>query len=287
MLSEKDSVAVRAPWPPGVNVKATAQVPPEPVTWPALTHEVLASIAKSPAFVPLTGVPVIVTVMGVLPALIRNTERAVDFWPTVWFPKSSVVVETLTTEGSPTPLRGTLRGLPGPSSVNVSVAVAAPSAVGVKMMSTTQVVRALTVPPLKQVEVGAREKIVPPVVIVAMCKSRVERFERMIRCGGLVVLIISPPKVRIGFDNVTGPGTPVPVRLATSGLPAAPVKLMVAVADLAPRAVGVNVMLTRQLVFAGTTPPGAQLESRVAPKSAVLVPPMTILLTVMEAFVPL
>src|ERR1700680_357524 len=108
-LSEKDSVAVRTPELPGVNVRATAHVPPDPITfmWPAVPHVVLASRAKSAAFVPLTGDTGIVTVMGPLPALIKNTESGRDFLATVWFPKSSVVVETLTTAGSPTPLSGT------------------------------------------------------------------------------------------------------------------------------------------------------------------------------------
>ena len=171
--------------------------------------------------------------------------------------------------------------------MNVSVAVAAPTAVGAKITSTTQVLFALTVTPFEQVEVGASAKIVPPVVTVVMWTSRVERFERMIRCGGLVVLMICPPKLRLDFESVTGPGTPVPVRLATSGLPVALVKFTVAVAERAPSAVGVNVMVTPQLVLAGTTPPGAQVELSVAPKSVGFVPPMSMLVTVIGAFVPL
>jgi len=187
-------VAVFAPVDVGANVMENAQVPPDPSTFAPVRHVVAAllEITNSVEFVPVRFPPVVI-VIWLAPPLIKNTDRGKLVCPTVWFPKSSVDVETVIAGGSPTPLSATLRGLPGPSSVNTNVAVAAPVAVGAKTTSATHEAPALTVAPLRQLVVAAREKTALPVDTVEICKSTVERFDRITLCGKLVVPVICPP----------------------------------------------------------------------------------------------
>jgi hypothetical protein len=156
-LGTNDKLAVFGPVVEGVKVIENAQVPPDPSTF-ALVRQVVAAlleITNSLEFAPVRFPPLVI-VIWLAPPLIRNTARGALVCPTVWFPKSSVVVERLITGGSPTPLKETLRGLPGPSSVNTNVAVAVPVAVGAKTTSATHEVPALTVPPFTHVELDAR-----------------------------------------------------------------------------------------------------------------------------------
>ena len=141
----------------GVKVIANAHVPPDPRIFALVMHVVaeVLEITNSLVFVPVRFPPLVI-VIWLAPPLIRKTESRGLVCPTVWFPKSSVVVETVILGGSPTPLRETLRGLPGPSSVNTNVAVAVPVAVGAKTTSATHEVPALTVPPVTHVELDAR-----------------------------------------------------------------------------------------------------------------------------------
>lgn len=187
-------MAVFGPVDAGVNVIENAQVPPDPSTFAPVRHVVTAllEITNSLEFVPVRFPPLVI-VIWLAPLLIRNTERGALVCPTVWFPKSSVEVETVITGGSPTPVRGTFRGLPGPSSVNTKVAVAAPVAVGAKTTSATHEAPALTVVPLRQFDVAANEKTALPVDTVEICRSTVERFDRITLCGRLVVPVIWPP----------------------------------------------------------------------------------------------
>jgi len=187
-------VAVFGPVDAGVRVMENAQVPPDPSTTAPGKHVVAAllEMLNSPEFAPVTFPPLVI-VIWLAPPLIRNTERGALICPTVWFPKSSVDVETVIAGGSPTPLRATLRGLPGPSSVKTNVAAAAPVAVGTKTTSATHEAPALTVAPLTQLVVGAKVNTALPVETVETCKSTVERFDRITLCGKLVVPVICPP----------------------------------------------------------------------------------------------
>jgi len=164
----------------GVKVIANAHVPPDPRIFALVMHVVaeVLEITNSLVFVPVRFPPLVI-VIWLAPPLIRKTESRGLVCPTVWFPKSSVVVETVILGGSPTPLSVTLRGLPGPSSVKTSVAAAAPVAVGANTTSTTHDVPALTVPPFTHVELEARVKTALPVDTVVVCTSKAERFDRI------------------------------------------------------------------------------------------------------------
>lgn len=126
------SVMVRVPdlTPVAVGVKVTSRVQ-LPVTDP---EQVPICTAKSPvAPMPLTSrvaLPVLVIVIGCAPLAT----------PTNWFPKLTVVGDTVTmgTGLAPTPFKAMVWGLPGALSSIVSVPVLVPAAEGVNVTLIVQ-----------------------------------------------------------------------------------------------------------------------------------------------------
>ena len=78
----------------------------------------------------------------------------------------------------------------------------------------------------------------------------------VIACAGLVVAMVCAAKVRlVGLSAADGPtATPVPVKLAVCGLPAA-LSVTVIVPVRVPATVGVNVTLIVQLALAASDVP--------------------------------
>src|SRR5947209_7162667 len=149
----------------------------------------------------------------------------------------------------PVPASDTDRGLPGASSVMVTVAVRALAAVGVNVRLT------------RQLEIGrasGREGVVVPAAMakstgfeparamLVMLRVAVPLLVRVTVCTGLVVLRRWYPKARWVGAKVTAGTIPVPASDTDRGLPGAS-SVMVTVAVRALAAVGVNVRLTRQL----------------------------------------
>jgi hypothetical protein len=129
-LSVKVSEPLAAPAAVGVNETPTAQLAP-PVTG---VPQVLPEIAKGPLM------PTVEMVSDVLWRLVSVTVTAALVLPTATVPKFSELADRVTGEPEllPVPLRLTVCGPPGAESVKVSVPVAAPVAVGVKVTPMLQ-----------------------------------------------------------------------------------------------------------------------------------------------------
>jgi hypothetical protein len=135
----KVSVPVAAPVAVGVNVTPTEQLAPAPMPVP----HVLVAIAKAPV------IPMLVKLRDVVWRLVRVTVIGAAVAPTVTAPKFRVLAERVTGEMvlPPFPLRLTVCGLLAALSVNVSVPVVAPVAVGVNVTPTEQLAPAATLVP--------------------------------------------------------------------------------------------------------------------------------------------
>jgi hypothetical protein len=129
--------AVRVPEAVGANVTLNVQVPPGATVLP----QVLVA-EKSPAFVPVTGL--LVMVKGALPVLFRVRVWVPLVDPTAWLLKERFEALRATTGPLPVPVRLTVCGLPGALSVIVTEAVRLPGAVGVKVTLIVQLPPAST-----------------------------------------------------------------------------------------------------------------------------------------------
>jgi hypothetical protein len=87
-----------------------------------------------------------------------------------------------------------------------------------------------------------------------MLKAAFPVLLRVTPSAALVVPTFWLPNVRLAGERLIAAATPVPVRLTVCGLPAA-LSEMLTVAVRIPAAVGVNVTLIMQLLFAATEPP--------------------------------
>ena len=143
-------------------------------------------------------------------------------------------------------------GLPAALSVIESVAARAPAAVGVNVILITHVAFGATAAPFVQVVPAATAKsaaFAPESDAAAvMFRLAFPVFFTVTACALLVVLTVWLVNTRAdGVTVATGAvATPVPVRLIVCGLPVA-LSAIVSVADRAPEALGVKVMLMMQL----------------------------------------
>jgi hypothetical protein len=168
--------------------------------------------------------------------------------------KGTVAGATLATGAAATavPVRPSVCGLPAALSVIDRVAARAPAAVGVNVILITHVAFGATAAPFVQVVPAATAKsaaLVPEIAAAAvMFKLALPVFLTVTACAVLVVLTVWLVNTRAeGVTIATGAvATPVPVRLMVCGLPVA-LSAIVSVADRAPEALGVNVMLMMQL----------------------------------------
>src|SRR2546422_668069 len=193
----------------------------------------------------------------------------------------------------PVPASDTDCGLPGASSVMVTVAVRAPVAAGVKLMLIVQLAPTPTEPaPVGQVLPAAKAKSAAcaPVMVMLVRFSGVPPLLVSVRfCAALVVPTLF-------FLMIRRPPRSTPFPCATlfrssdtdCGLPGAS-SVMVTVAVRAPVAAGVNVTVKAQLADAATGPParghGATPEPATA-KSPAFEPARAMLVTLRLA-VPL
>ena len=132
----------------------------------------------------------------------------------------------------PVPVRLTVCGLFRALSVNVSVPVAAPVAVGVNVTPTVQVAPAAMLAPQVLLAMAKPALVVALMLLTAM-------FCRFVRVTVLVELVFptaSVPKLKVLAESVTG-ALPVPVRV-TVWVPALSTRVRVPEAE--PTAVGEN-----------------------------------------------
>ncbi len=181
-------------------------------------------------------------------------------------PKFNPLADSVTAE-LPVPLRLTFCGLFEALSVKVSVPLAAPVAVGVKVTPTAQLAPAARLVPQVLLEI-AKGPLIPT---LEMVRAVFWRLVRVTVTAALVLPTATVPKFNELADRVTGELEllPVPLRLTVCGLfPALSVKVSVPVA--APVAVGVNVTPTLQVAPAATLVPQVLLAIPKGPLTTML-----------------
>src|SRR2546425_556037 len=179
----------------------------------------------------------------------------------------------------PVPASDTDCGLPGASSVMVTVAVRALAAVGVNVRLRRQLAPATTVALfVLMIRRPPRSTLFPYTTLFrsVMLRVAVPLLVRVTVCTGLVVLRRWSPKARLVGAKVTAGTIPVPASDTNCGLPGAS-SVMVTVAVRALAAVGVNVRLTRQLAPATTVAPFVQVVPAAMAKSPGFKPARTML----------
>src|SRR3989441_3038102 len=149
------TVAVRALAAVGVNVRLTRQLAPATTVAP-FVQVVPAAMAKSPGFEPARAM--LVMVRADVRLLVSGTVCAGLAALKRWSPKARLVGAKVTAGAMPIPASDTDCGLPGASSVMVTVAVRAPVAAGVKLMLIVQLAPAATDPPPVQQVLPADRK---------------------------------------------------------------------------------------------------------------------------------
>src|SRR3989475_309909 len=185
------TVAARPPVAAGVNVTVKAQLADAATGPPARGHGATPepATAKSPGFEPARAMLVMLRV-------------AVPLGSAAWRGRGQVSVRGLSskerlvgakvTAGTiPVPASDTDCGLPGASTVMVTVAVRALAAVGVNVRLTRQLAPATTVAPFVQVVPAAMAKspgFKPARTMLVMLRVAVPLLVRVTVCTGLVVL---------------------------------------------------------------------------------------------------
>jgi hypothetical protein len=232
------SVPVTVPFAVGENVTATVQLAPAAM----LVPQVLLAIAK----------PALVTMLeklrDTLWRFVSVTLLAPLVLPTATVPKFKELEERVT-GALPVPVRLTVCGLFRALSVNVSVPVTAPIAVGEKVTPTTQLAPAAILVP--QVLLATAK----PALVTMLEKLRAT-FTRLVSVTVLTALVpptATVPKFKLLEERVTG-ALPVPVRV-TICVPALPA--IVRLPEAAPTAMGEKVTETVQ------EDPGAMLPLQV------------------------
>lgn len=229
-VSVNVSVPFSVPFTAGVNVTETAQLAPAARLAPHVLLEI-AKLALTPMLEKLRAAP---------PLLVSVTVLAELVWPTLTCPKFKDVGETVATV-LPVPVRLTVWGLFEAVSVNVTVPLIVPPAVGENVTPTVQL---------------APAPIPPPHVLLAMAKPAVVTMLEKLRAapaplvsvtvwGELVLPTATAPKFKPLGETVAGT-PPLPVRLVTCGLTAA-LSVAVKLPSTEPPVVGVNVTPTVQL----------------------------------------
>ena len=131
----------------------------------------------------------------------------------------------------------TVCGLPPPSSLNITEALRAPVAVGLKVTLTVQLSPAPKV--LPQVVVSEKSPaFVPAIAISQMCIVALPAFSSVIVMGALLVPTDWLLKLRLVGERLTP--VPTPVRITAWGLPPA-LSLTLIEALRGPRPVGLKV----------------------------------------------
>src|SRR3989441_1160835 len=129
-----------------VSVRLTRQLAPA-TTVAAFVQVVPAAMAKSPGFKPARTMLVMLRVA--VPLLVRVTVCTGLVVLRRWSPKARLVGAKVTAGTIPVPASDTDCGLPGASSVMVTVAVRAPVAAGVNVTVKAQLADAATGPPAR------------------------------------------------------------------------------------------------------------------------------------------
>src|SRR5438128_578614 len=276
------TAAARTPVASGVKPTLIVQLAPG-ATEPAPVGQVLpAAKAKSAACAPV--MVMLVRFSGAPPLLVSVTFCAALVVPTRCLPKALLVAESVAVGGvTPVPVSDTDCGLPGASSVMVTVAVRAPVAAGVKLTLIRSEERRAGGPRARghgatpEPATAKSPGFEPARAMLVMLRVAVPLLVRVTVCTGLVVLRRWSPKARLVGAKVTAGTMPIPASDTDCGLPGAS-SVMVTVAVRAPVAAGVKLMLIVQLAPGATEPaPVGQVLPAAKAKSAACAPVMVML----------
>jgi hypothetical protein len=138
--------------------------------------------------------------------------------------------------------------------LKATVAVRAPTAVGVKVTLMVQLALAATLEPQVLLAMLKSPGLAPEVEMELMVRALVPVLVRVTVCGGLVVPTVWLANGRVVGDRLTKPVVPVPFSATFWGLVGS-ASLIQRVAERVPPSVGVNVTVTVQLPPAGTLEP--------------------------------
>lgn len=221
-----------------------------------------------------------------VPVLVKVTLRAVEVTLTVWFPKASDAVDSVTAgagTGAPVPdrLRTALPLLA--SEASVSVALRAPAAAGVKLKVTVQLAPTASTP--VGVQVPPRVKS-PDAVPVSVSPLKVSAALPLLLTVtdwlALVVPSTCEAKVSVAaLSEICGVGAavPEPLSVTADGEPLA-LCVIVRLALRAPVADGVNASLIVHELDTATLPPTEQVPPAEIWNSAACAPPsVSVLIT--------
>jgi hypothetical protein len=285
-------IAVRVPTAVGVNVTLQLQTPFAAATVKPLLQGVPAAgatMAKSVALVP--AIATVARCNAFVPVFVSVPPIAAPVVPTAWAGKVTVVGASTTTGAVPVPVSATDCVAPATallSSVKVSEAVRAPTAVGVNFTLQLQFALAATAtgvgnPVSQLVPVATREKsdaFVPEMATAVMCSTSVPVLPKVPFCAALEVLTSWLVNVTVVGAGVATGAIPVPESVTGAGF-AIPVTTKVMLALRVPAAAGSNVMLRVQMEFGATWPPavGQVVAGDAKAKSAEFVPVKVMLVT--------
>jgi hypothetical protein len=169
---------------------------------------------------------------------------------------------------TPVPVKGTVWGLPGASSVNDRLALNAKADKGVKVTETVQVDDAARVVLQVFDEIAKLLAFVPVIAIELMFSVALPVFVSVVVMGAEVVFNVWLPKAREDGEKPVPACVPFPVKATFCGLAGA-LSVKVRFATRAPVVAGVNVTLTTHEALTARVPP--QVSAEMA-KSAAFVP---------------
>ena len=172
----------------GVKVRFTTQLLPAFTVEP-FVQVVPEAMANTLGLVPPKATVVMCSIS--VPPLVSVTVCGALVVPFVWLPKGTAAGAGLACGNTPVPVRFTTCVVGLASSVNVTVAACAPSAVGVNVSFTTQFAPAATVDAFVQVvpvvTIANWLAFVPPRTTVLMCSVSVPPLVNVSVCVPLVV----------------------------------------------------------------------------------------------------
>ncbi len=271
------SVAVREPAAVGLKVMLTMQLA-DPAR---LAPQVSPAIVKSPLLDPEIATLLMLIAAG--PPLLSVTVWAALVAPTVVAANGRLAGATVAFAGEPTPDNATICGLLPAPSVNVSVAVREPAAVGLKVMLTVQVADPARLAPQVLPAIAKSPLLDPEIATLLILIAAGPPLLSVTVWAALVSPTVVAANVRLPGATVAFAGEPTPDNATVCGLlPAASVNASVAVRE--PAAVGLKVMLTVQVADP------ARLAPQVLPaivKSPLLEPEIATLLMLIAAGPPL
>ena len=197
-------VAVRVPEAEGLNTTLTEQL----LAAARLAPQPLLEMVKSEELAPAIETP-LMEIEALLP-FFRAVDIAELLPPRVTLPKERDEGLVLTLD-APDPESATVCGLPVPESVNVSVAVRVPAAVGLNATDAVQLAEAARLVPQVLLAMLKSPAFVPEIAMLLIVMEVVSPFDSVAACDALVTPTAVLAKESVVGLAVTLPDAEVPV----------------------------------------------------------------------------